>query len=79
MCALLMPRWVNSILGVKNFLNETSFEYMRSVVEQMIKSRKGGQQQRSDLLQLLIDSEVGEAELKRASYYQLTADMDSNG
>lgn len=78
MCALLMPRWVNSILGVKNFLNETSFEYMRSVVEQMIKSRKGGQQQRSDLLQLLIDSEVGEAELKRASYYQLTADMDSN-
>ena len=79
LCALLMPRWINAIIGVKSFMNPTSFEYMRSLAEQMIKSRKSGGQRRADLLQQLIDSEISELELKRASYDHLTADMERNG
>lgn len=78
-CAMIMPRWFNSIIGTRSFMNLKSFEYLRNVAEQMIKGRKSGGVKRSDLLQQLIDSEVSEADLKRVSYDQLTADMEKNG
>lgn len=76
--ALLLPRWFNALIGVDNFMNPTSFAYMKKLAETMIKGRKSQGVKRADLLQQLIDSEISEEELKKASYQQL-ADMEKNG
>lgn len=77
--ALLLPRWFNALVGVTNFMNPVSFEYMTRVAEAMIKGRKSqGGAKRADLLQQLIDSEVSEEELKQANFDQLTAGMEKN-
>src|SRR5699024_7670722 len=76
MCFLLLPRWINRLLGVKRQFLDGPFHFFRDLTREIVRKRKEGVVKRNDLVQLMIDAYVYENELNETTYDKLTADMD---
>jgi len=55
------------------------FNFFRDLGRQVVKQRKENKLKRNDLIQLLVDANVTEHELKDGDYNKLTADFEGDG
>ncbi len=78
---LIFPRWFNNITGIRYPFNKDSFEYLSSMVREIIQQRKlsGAKGNRHDFVQLLMDTFVDELELADGGFEKLTAQIDLPG
>lgn len=78
-----MPKWINSLVGVKHFFNPDSFDFATRLMKEIIRQRKsnisgkGDQVKHSDLVQLLMDAYVFENELDNSNYESLAVSMEN--
>ncbi|KAH9394090.1 Cytochrome P450 3A4 [Tyrophagus putrescentiae] len=73
---IFSPEWALNLLNVKSFLDPTALQWFIDLSKEMVGKRVSSGQKRADLVQLLLDAKVEEAELKKVDYEQLTADAD---
>ncbi len=76
---IFSPEWILNLLNVKSFLDPTALQWFIDLSKEMVGKRVSSGQKRADLVQLLLDAKVEEAELKKVNYEQLTADADVKG
>lgn len=58
---------------------EKAFDYFANLTRSILKNRKETNVKRGDLVQLLMDAFVYEADLKNATYDNLTVDTEKDG
>lgn len=76
---IFSPEWILNLLNVNSFLDPTALQWLIDLSKEIVSKRVRGGQKRADLVQLLLDAKVEEAELKKVDYEQLTADADVKG
>lgn len=73
MASLILPRRLNTLLGIKSPLPDGPTEFYIQLCRQMVQQRKNSQSKRNDFIQMLMDSFVYESDLTGQNYDKLTA------
>lgn len=73
-----MPRWLNSLLGIKYIFNKEDMDFFLAMIKQVLDNRKRQENyhQKRDLIQLLLNASIDEQEWRQHGYEALEATMD---
>lgn len=76
---IMVPMFIRKRLGLTLGFEPEHFNFFRDLAKQVIKQRKESNYKGKDFVQLLMDANVSEEDLKKLSYDELTASAEKEG